>query len=607
MGVASRGTAGVTTARCKKGKACGATCIAGNEDCIIDFPMPIQNELRRMAKFLMDKQGVAGSGDAEAQQRFLQETELGKAAVRVGKQLTDETVRVRGSGERKREEVERRFGTTGYGQQRMLSNKEIENLKANVDKIAGTETDEVLRQAWQRDVTNRGVQLPRKDLEALYDSLPQAAKGQLDKTGSPGSNNFYQGVDANGKPITNGKSGNKERGLAVLDLYMRQGGTDAYQLTGKGAGRVFSPADLDVEHIKPMQTKAGGGGKDEPGNWVLARSGAQRTRSNTFYKDFINDLPDPKDKAAMAEYYSDFRKRAAAKRAADKIGGDIKKNKDKYSDEEFLNMVRLVKPGKNVAGDYKAVAVAKKIFRSEDGSQDGFFTGSVLKNPLASSTDRNKYVPQPAGWAKAYLLVRKNNDDATAKEVRAEIRNIWDKQWAGGSLSTKEMTDKIADVYKSKLSPQSWKLVEGEFNKGSQTILSKYGNIAKPAASASPTPRAGTPAKGPGKQTGGRLTQAQAEKEMDSLLASLRAGPPPTPTGPSKVGEGTPRRVPKASGNRTSTAPPAKTSSDRVAAQRAGVQAMINNFRGQGMSDAQIQAQLRTLKVPGPLIAELLT
>ena len=51
---------------------------------------------------------------------------------------------------------------------------------------------------------------------------------------------------------------------------------------------------------------------------------------------------------------------------------------------------------------------------------------------------------------------------------------------------------------------------------------------------------------------------------------------------------------------------PQKSPTEKVAAQRARVVALINNFRGQGMTDAQIASQLRTLRVPGPLVADLL-
>ena len=465
-GQAARGTLGAgKRAKCRRGKACGATCIAGNEDCIIDFPEPVQAQMRKMAQFILNKRAKEGRGVAEGSQEDIQ---LGKAVGDLGRQLTKEGTYQRGSAKYKKETRERAFETTQFGQQRMVSNKEIDDLKANRNRIADSETNEKVRQAWQRDTQTKGVKLDRKSLEDLYDSLDMAAQQQLNATGSPGAGKFYGG-EKDGKPVTNAASANKERGLAVLDLYLKQGGTDAYGINSK---RVFSPADLDIEHIRPMERKKGTGGKDEPANWVLARSGAQRTRSDQFFKDFIDNLPDTKDKTAMAAYYSDRRKKDQATRAMAKLSQDIYNNRGKYSDEEFLKMVKLAKAPAKKGGEITINPIAKKVFLNEKGQQDGFFTGAVLKNPAGTG-----YAAQPAGWAKAYLLVRKNNDDDVATKLRSDVRDIWDKQWLGGKISTAEMTAKVADAYKSRLPAGSWKLVEKDILAAAKSLSTKYPNL----------------------------------------------------------------------------------------------------------------------------------
>jgi hypothetical protein len=503
-GQMSRGTLGGTTGRdrCKRGKACGVTCIAANEDCIIDFPEPVQGQLQKMAQFILDRRTKEGRAISEEE-----DIELGKGVGMLGRQLTQESKYQRGSGKYKKETTERTFGTTQYGQQRMLSNKEIESLKANKDKIAGSENDEQLRKAWQTDTQSRGVKLKKKDLEDLYDSLDMAAQQQLNATGSPGAGKFYGGTNSDGTPITNAKSANKERGLAVLDLYLKQGGTDAYQLgSGKTATRVFSPADLDIEHVKPMERsgKNPDSGKDEPGNWVLARSGAQRTRSDSFFKDFIDSLPDTKDSAAMSNYYSAERRKQQATRAMNKLSKDIYNNRNKYSDEEFLKMVKLTKPPAKKSGEYSVNPIAKKIFRDEKGQQDGFFVGTVLNNPAGG-----KPIPQPAGWAKAYLLERRVGTPETATALRAEIRNIWNNRWLGGQIDTQQMVNEVANAYKSKLSPQAWNLVKGEVESGSQSILQKYGSAAPGNAAPAATPK------------GRGMSQKEAEDAIADLIKSL--------------------------------------------------------------------------------------
>ena len=502
-GQVSRGTlGGGKKDRCKRGKACGLTCIAGNEDCIIDFPEPVQGQLQKMAQFILDRRAKEGRAISEEE-----DIELGKGVGMLGRQLTQESKYQRGSGKYKKETTERTFGTTQFGQQRNISAREIENLKANRDKIAGSENNETLRKAWQTDTQSRGVKLNRKSLEDLYDSLDMAAQTQLNSTGSPGAGKFYGGTTADGKPVTNAKSANKERGLAVLDLYLKQGGTDAYQLgSGKTAMRVFSPADLDIEHVKPMERsgKNPDSGKDEPGNWVLARSGAQRTRSDSFFKDFIDKLPDTKDPAQMSEYYSAERKKRQATRAMNKISTDIYNNRNKYSDEEFLKMVKLTKPPAKKSGEYSVNPIAKKIFRDEKGQQDGFFVGTVLNNPAGG-----KPIPQPAGWAKAYLLERRVGTPESATALRAEIRNIWNTRWLGGQINTQQMVNEVANAYKSKLSPEAWNLVKGEVEAGSKSILQKYG------ASSGGTSTSASTTKSRG------MSQKEAEDAIEKLINSL--------------------------------------------------------------------------------------
>jgi hypothetical protein len=478
-GVAARGTSGVTSGRdrCKRGKACGATCIAGNEDCILDFPEPVQAQLQKMAQFVLNRRAKEGRVVEAGSENDI---ELGRAIGDVGRHLTKEGTYQRGSGKYTKETQERAFGTTQFGLQRMLGNKEIDNLRTNRDRIVGSEDDAMLRRAWQRDTQSRGVRLSRKDLEHVYDSLDMAAKDQLNGTGSPPKGQYYGGKDKNGKEITNAQSANKERGLAVLDLYLRQGGTDAYQI---GSTRVFSPADLDIEHVKPMQAKRGSGqgGKDEPENWVLARAGAQRTRSDQFFKDFIDNLPDTKNKQAMAEYYSTERKARQASRAMAALSQDIYKNRNRYSDEEFLKMVKLQKAPAKKSGEITVNPIAKKVFLNEQGKQDGFFVGAVLKDP--TGTARSGQVPQPAGWAKAYLLARKNESSpAEAAALRSQIREIWQNQWLGGRISTQQMVNQVANVYQNKLSPKAWSLVKDEVAAAGQSLVNKYPNVGTPSA-----------------------------------------------------------------------------------------------------------------------------
>lgn len=437
-GQVERGTLGAGKRdRCKRGKACGLTCIAGNEDCIIDFPEPVQAELRRMAQHILDRRKKLGQSIREDSEEDIR---LGKAVGDVGRHLTYESPS-KGRG----------FGTTAHGQSLVISPSEIRYLKDNADKIGNADFNEKVKKTWQTHVQSKGMKLSKEDLEVIYTALPQAAKDQLNKGGSPGKNNFY-GLDKNGNEITNAPSGNKERGLVVLDMYFRQGGTDAYKW---GSNRVYSPMDLDVEHIKPIAK----GGLDHPSNWVLARSGAQRFRNNTDLRKFIDSLPDYNDKDAMRAYYDKERKRVQANSAAKDVFKSIRQNLPNMSDKEFLKNVPVNKGMKYVFVDPKT------------GKADSFFQQTGLDHPNPPQP-RTK-VTQPAGFSKAYGLVLKNNSDFGPK-VREETRELWNNQWMKGTISTSQLIEKWIDIYRSKLSPEAFALVEPDMKKSGKALLNVY-------------------------------------------------------------------------------------------------------------------------------------
>ena len=484
-GQMARGTLGAGKRdRCRRGKACGLTCIAGNEDCIIDFPEPVQGELTRMAQAIMQKKIKAGKPVEAGSEEDIR---LGKAVGDVGRHLTYESPS-KGKG----------FGTTTQGLSRTVSPSEIRYLKENSDKIGNSEFNATARKAWQTHVQSKGVKLSKDDLETIYDSLPAAAKTQLNNGGNPGKGAFYA-KDKDGNDITNGSSGTRDRGLAVLDMYFKQGGTDAYKW---GSNRVYSPMDLDVEHIRPVAK----GGLDHPSNWVLARAGAQRQRADEELRSFIKSLPDPDDKAAMKAYYSNEIKKLQAQAAVRDTFGGIRDKLSTMSDAEFLKNVPVSKGMKNVFRDPKT------------GKADSFFQQTGLDHP-APPQARTKYT-QPAAFSKAYGLVRKNNDEL-APQVRNETREIWNNQWMKGKITTPELINKWIDIYRTKLSPEAFALVEPEMKKAGQALMKNYptgspsytgGGSASSVAPAAEAKAGGT------KQP---RSQKEAEAALDDLLKSL--------------------------------------------------------------------------------------
>ncbi len=407
--------------RCSKGKNCSATCIAQGDDCLVEFPEPVQNEIRKMVGYLMKKGSVE-----EGSQRDI---ELGKAAILAGQHLTKESA----SG------TDKIFGTTAPGQSRLLTALEIADLKANRDRLGDAEFDQKVRQAFQKDVFSRGVNLERKDLELLYESLPQSAKLQLNNSGNPGKGKWY-GTDKEGNEITTANNGSKGRGLAVFDMFFKQGGTDAYG----SSKRVLSPADFDVEHIRPVSK----GGLDHPSNWVLARSGAQRQRADTELKKWIDSLPDPRDRTALRAYYDAAAKKGRAKDALKKTLASM--NPKAMGDADLLKI---------------SPSNMKYLF-----NRDSFFVSGLYGlGPGGRLTNT-----QPAVFGRAYGLARKHLSEDDVAAIRSEVKKVWNKDWMENGGSTKDMVRDYIKIYKNRLPAESFKLLEPEIVKWGAKILEDY-------------------------------------------------------------------------------------------------------------------------------------
>lgn len=428
---AKREAVGGAPKRCKKGKNCSATCIDASEDCLVDFPAPVQAEITRMVQFIQSRAAKAGAPIEPGSER---ETQIKKAATLAGQHLTGQSA----SGEKM-------FPTTKPGQSRLLSPLEIVDMKANRDKLGQAEFDEKVRKAWQNEVQNRGLRLSRQDLEFIYDALPKSAQNQLSGSGNPGAGKWYA-IDKNGNEITTGKGKTKDRGLAFLDMYFRQGGTDAY---GQSK-RVFSPADFDVEHIRPMSK----GGIDHPSNWVLARSGAQRQRAEQELGKFIDRLPDPKDKAALAKYYSDAKSKSLSKDAA--------KAALKQTDPMQMAPADLAKI---------SPTNMKYMFAGPSGGKDTFFSNSLI-GADSGGTRPSSALPAPIG--RLYGLARRTLSDNEVESIRSEVRRAWNKDWSLGGGTTKDMIKAVVRSFKSRLSPDVFNLVQNDVEKWANQMLTKF-------------------------------------------------------------------------------------------------------------------------------------
>lgn len=407
--------------RCRKGKNCSATCIAQSDDCLVDFPEPVQAEIRKMVSFLI-KHGNIEEGSARDEQ-------LGAGAVLLGQHLTGKTK----SGETV-------FGTKKSTQSLLLTLGEIFDLKGQRDTLGKADVDAKVLDAFRRDVTSRGMNLSRRDIELLYGSLPSNAKTQLNKSGDPGKGKWFGVKD--GQEITTANGGSKDRGLEVLSLYMKQGGTDGYSRSGK----VYSPTEFDVEHIKPVSK----GGKDHPENWILARSGAQRKRNNSTLGDFIDSLPN--NRQEYKKYVDIEVKKSQAKKAANAIFEAM--------DPKSMSTEQITKLPKNAY---------KYLFRGGGESGGTFFTNAFI--PVAGGTRFSAGPPVPLARAAAILKSRRPEE---FEQFAKQLKQTWNKDWGLQGMSTKDMVNNLQQLTAKYLSPDELKLVQPELQKWAADMNAKY-------------------------------------------------------------------------------------------------------------------------------------
>jgi hypothetical protein len=414
--------------RCVKGKSCGATCITQANDCILELPETAQAEIRKMAEFILKKKPDLEAGSAE-------DIRLGQAAILAGQNLRD-TGGSKGSA----------FTTSKTGESRLLSALEIRDLKENRDQLGKAEFDQKALQAWQKDVNSRGLGLNRQDLELLYQALPPGARDQLNRGGNPGKGNVWYGKDKEGNDVTDAKSPSKDRGLAVLDMYFKQGGTDAY---GKSS-RVLSPGDLDVEHVRPVSK----GGKDHPSNWVLARSGAQRQRANEELGAWIDKLPNPSDREALRRYYDVARKKNATKGALKAV---------------LRSMDIQTMPDEAIA----KISGANLKYLLND-----VFTANSGLYGLRESKSTRSNSAQPAAFNTPYAMAVKYLTPDQVKGIKADVRRAWNKNWIEGGGSTKDMISELTAAYQSRLPPEVYAKYKPDIDKWSQKILEEHPETA---------------------------------------------------------------------------------------------------------------------------------
>lgn len=407
--------------RCTKGKNCSAACIGAEMVCLVEFPTQVQQPLSSVRDYLMAKNSI--------QPGSIQDKRINAALGQLS-----EVLKVEGEGSVSKKtglakpEVEWKRDPK-RAERQGVSWAEVQGLKKRRDMLSEAEIQQDAMRALHKDALSRGLRLPRQELEMIYDVLPKNVQTSLAKSGRAGSGEWYNGRDENGNPVFSRTPG-KERALAVLDMWFRQGGTDAYQ--GRG-GRVWSPPDLDVEHMRSLSK----GGRDLPSNWVLARAGANRARQAQDIGKWIDRLPSSKEeyKNYLATYAKERRAKQARKARLALV------DPKKMSDAEVFS-----KGGKTLA----------ELFRGENGGRTpDTFTKEWLG--IASSGGRKGNSGPPAPFAKGLGIIAKTDGLAKARSVGNTMKRLWNEEWkTQGSITKQQVfTRMIAEMEKS-LTPEQY-------------------------------------------------------------------------------------------------------------------------------------------------------
>jgi hypothetical protein len=320
-----------------------------------------------------------------------------------------------------------------------LSWDAVQALKSRRKLLGDSEFNEQAMKFLQKDAFGRGLRLRRDELESIYNLFTSDDKKALDRTGSlttkPGAdkNVWWAGKNPDGTDkFTSGPT--KERGIAVLDMWFRQGGTDGYR--GRD-GKVRSPMSYDVEHVRPVSQ----GGKDVPSNWILGTSGINRNRQEKELGKWIDNLPKTR------EEYRGYLKNRKTEQVRDQMRTEILKSvsPDKYTPAEIAS---------------KSAKDLSKIFAKEGASGLYLFKGG-WESAKSGGDGRGGSNPPPPPIAKALGLALQANP-AAGNKLASDVRNLWNNEIQSGGGAT---LGKIKNLLQNSLTKEQYDLIAPEFIK----------------------------------------------------------------------------------------------------------------------------------------------
>jgi len=298
----SKATGGMRK-RCKKGKNCSATCIAQNDECLVDLSPDVGVALKQVSKMLRSMvarrqitkpQAESVVSDLKAKQT----PQRAKAFAELAKGIKEGKY-----SETEKQGIAKMLISTivAPGQDRGASRKLSYDEILKVLKPGNLEAfDAAYKASFGADGKfNPGLKGGMSDLiqskfiknkisddaaKVAYEMLPAKTRAAIDKAGAV--KQMYAGVDAKGNVLSS-STASRERGIFLVKRWMEQGGLDPY------SGKRVDIRKAEPEHLVAfMQAAAKGGGGDQPKNllWAANNTNNQKAGSGDNFKQWKEKL-----------------------------------------------------------------------------------------------------------------------------------------------------------------------------------------------------------------------------------------------------------------------------------------------------------------------------
>ena len=293
--------------RCRKGKNCSATCIAQNDECLVDLSPEVGVALKQVSRMLRSMVARRQVTTPQAESVI---TELkSKPTPQRAKAFAEFA---KGVKEGKFSEADKQgvakllistIITPGQdrGASRKLSYDEIlkvlkpGNLEAfdsayKASFGADGKFNPGLKGGMSDLIQSKFIKNKISDEAALtaYNMLPALTRAAINKAGAV--KQMYAGEDANGNVRTSATA-TQERGVFLVKRWMEQGGLDPY------SGKRVDIRKAEPEHLVAfMQAAAKGGGGDQPKNllWAATNTNNQKAGSGDNFMQWKKRLEEYK-------------------------------------------------------------------------------------------------------------------------------------------------------------------------------------------------------------------------------------------------------------------------------------------------------------------------